>query len=144
LAEQSKRVERLNADLAHLEKEVVDAKRQALLALSDLEPIVPRLETLADVDTYAMRLFSTDNRISRAARRTLIELSKDKDPVVRRECVRVFGAMPDYPECFIDLQDPLIVSRLREMVLKDPERGVRLEAKLTLRKLEVDLGDEQY
>lgn len=91
-----------------------------------------------------MRLFSTDNRISRAARRTLIELSKDKDPVVRRECVRVFGAMPDYPECFIDLQDPLIVSRLREMVLKDPERGVRLEAKLTLRKLEVDLGDEQY
>jgi hypothetical protein len=143
LEEQSKRVESFSASLAQLEKEVRDVKRQASLALSDLKHIVPRLETLADVDTYAMRLFSSDGRISRVAKRTLIELSKDKDPVVRRECVRVFGAMPDCPECFVDPQDPTIISRLQKMALKDSEHGVQLEARLALNKLGVDLRDEQ-
>ena len=142
LEEQSRKVKKLSISLAQLEKELDDVKGQASLALSDLERIVPRLETLAHVDTYAMRLFNTDRQISQVAKRTLIELSKDKDPVVRRECARVFGAMPDYPECFADLQDPLIISRLQQMALEDPERGVQLEARLTLRKLGVDLEEE--
>ena len=116
-------------------------KKQARSAQREVEQVVPRLETLANVDTYAMRLFGTNSKISQVAKRTLVELSRDDDPVVRRACVRVFGAMPDYPECFIDLQDPLIISRLREMALKDPERGVQLEARRTLEKFRVDLGE---
>jgi cell division protein FtsB len=143
LRKQSKETESLHASLARLKEELDDIEEQAALAGRDVKRIVPRLETLANIDTYAMRLFSTNNKISRVAKRTLIELSKDEDPVVRRKCVRVFGAMPDYPDCFIDLQDPLIISRLREMVLKDPERGVQLEARHTLRNFGVDLRDEQ-
>ena len=116
-------------------------KGQASSAQREIKRIVPRLETLANVDTYAMRLFSTNSKVSQVARRTLVELSKDEDPVVRRECVRVFGAMPYYPDCFVDPQDPLIISRLREMALKDPERGVQLEARRTLAKFGVDLGE---
>jgi archaellum component FlaC len=141
LEEQSKESEKLSASLAQLEKELAGAKKQASLMLSDLKRIVPRLETLASVDTYAMRLFSTNSKVSQVARRTLVELSKDEDPVVRRECVRVFGALPDYPECFVDPQDPLIISRLREMALKDPKRGVQLEARRTLEKFGVALGE---
>ncbi|HID08084.1 MAG TPA: hypothetical protein EYP10_13165 [Armatimonadetes bacterium] len=143
LEERSRRIEKLSAGLARLETELADVKGQALLMLSDLKRIVPRLETLANVDTYAMRLFSADGEISRVARRTLIELSKDEDPVVRRECVRVFGAMPNYPGCFVDPQDPFILSRLQEMALRDPERGVQLEAKLALNKFGVDSNAEQ-
>jgi hypothetical protein len=123
-------------------KELEILERQARSAQHEVERVVPRLETLANVDTYAMRLFSTDSHIGRVAKRTLTELSKDDDPVVRRECVRVFGTMPDYPECFVDLQDPLIITRLREMALKDPERGVQVEARRTLKKFGVDLTGE--
>jgi len=142
LKERSKEVERLSASLVQLQEELLDTRKRASLVQSDLTPIVPRLQTLANVEVYAMRLFSTDREISRVAKRTLIELSRDEDPVVRRECVRVFGAMPDYPECFADLQDPLIISRLQQMALRDPERGVQLEARLALKKLGVDLGEE--
>ena len=48
-----------------------------------------------------------------------------------------------YLECFIDLQDPLIISRLQKMALKNPERGVQLEARLALNKFGVDLTGEQ-
>jgi hypothetical protein len=136
LEEQAKEAENLRTDLAQVRAELEITKKQAVLALSDVQWIVPRLETLANVDTYAMRLFSTDSKIRQAAKRTLLELSKDDDPVVRRECVRVFGAMPDYPECFADLQDPAIIYRLQELA-KDPERGVQLEARHTLQQLGV-------
>ena len=136
---------KLSEEAESLRKGVEVIKEQASSAqqkLRDIEQTAPRLETLATIDTYAVRLLCSDKQISRVAKRTLIELSKDDDPVVRRECVRVFGTMPDYPECFVDLQDPLIISRLQELVLKDPERGVQLEAKLTLKKLGVDLENE--
>lgn len=116
--------------------------KELQLLRRDVTQTLPRLETLASIDTYAVRLLSADREISRVAKRTLIEFSKDKDPVVRRECVRVFGMIPDYPECFVDLQDPLIISRLQQMALEDPERGVQLEARLALKKFGVDLGDE--
>ena len=117
-------------------------RKQMELLHHDLSRMVPRLVALADVESYAVRLLSADDRISRTAKRILIELSKDEDPVVRHKCVRVFGAMPDYPECFADLQDSLIISRLQQMALKDPERGVQLEVRLALKKFGVDLGDE--
>jgi len=143
---QSEELRKSNEDLMKkLEKQAEETRvlrEQAKSAERDIGHIVPRLETLADVDTYAMRLFSADSETSRVARRTLIELSKDNDPVVRRECVRVFGAMPSYPGCFVDPQDHFILSRLREMALTDPERGVQLEARLTLKKLGVDFEDE--
>jgi len=128
----------IQATQADLER----TRKQMELLHHDLSRMVPRLVAMADVDSYAVRLLSADDRISRTAKRALIELSKDEGPVVRYKCVRVFGAMPDYPECFIDLQDPLIVSRLQQMALEDPERGVQLEARLALKRLGVDLGDE--
>jgi len=147
--ERSKKLEKkwskLSEEAESLRKEVEVVKEQASSAqqkLRDIEQTAPRLETLASIDTYAVRLLSADREISRVAKRTLIEFSKDKDPVVRRECVRVFGMIPNYPECFVDLQDPLIISRLQQMALKDPERGVKLEARLALKKLGVDLGEE--
>lgn len=138
-AEDSKvQVERLGTQLQDTLHQVQEeVSKEAASLLMDIRRVVPRLETLANIDTYAMRLLSTDIKISQAAKRTLIELSKDDDPVARRECVRVFGAMPDYPECFADLQDPAIISRLQEMAQKDPERGVQLEARRTLQKIGV-------
>lgn len=135
IQEHKSKVESLGAGLAQVEERIINLKKQAALALRDLDRVVPRLETLADVDTYAMRLFSTDSDVSRTARRALIELSKDDDPVVRRECIRVFGAMPDFPECFVDLQDPKVVRQLQMIAQTDPERGVQLEARRALDRL---------
>jgi len=121
--ELEERLRRQSEEAKGLQEELEITKGQARLVQREVKRIIPRLETLANVDTYAMRLFSADSEISRVARRTLIELSKDEDPVVRRECVRVFGAMPNFPECFVDLQDPAIISRLQEMALKDSTWG---------------------
>lgn len=122
-----KQIEKMQRNLENIEEE-------ARLIKHDLN-IISRLETLAAVDTYAMRLFSNDKKIRQIAKRELIELSKDKDPIVRRRCVCVFGTMLEYPECFDDLKDPRIISRLQEMIINDPERGVHLEAKRVLKKL---------
>jgi hypothetical protein len=135
-------VQTSQADLARLKEELETVRRQATSVLMDVRQVIPRLETLANVDAYAMRLFSADIKISQAAKRTLMELSKDEDPVVRRECVRVFGAIPDYSECFVDPRDPAIISRLQEMAREDPERGVQLEARHTLQKFGVAIDDQ--
>jgi len=136
------RIQDTLAQIQAFQADVEGIRKQLESLRQDLSLAIPRLATLATVDDYAMKLFSADSKISRVARRALIELSKDEDPVVRRECVRVFGAMPDYPECFVDLQDPAIISRLQEMAQKDREHGVQLEAKRTLRKFGVELEGE--
>lgn len=104
---------------------------------------IPRLVTLADVDTYAMQMFSANRNRSLNARVKLIEYSKDDDPVVRRECVRVFDAMWEFQKFFYDLQDPAIVNRLRDLALNDPERGVRLEAQGALRRFGIKIEEKR-
>jgi hypothetical protein len=121
-------------EVDYLRKDIETLKTKVRTAQSDFESRIPRLETLADVDTYTMRLFGTNGQYQMTAKKKLVEYSKDSDPVVRRECIRSFGAMLDYPECFTDPYDPAIIERLNEIAKNDSERGVRLEAKSALEK----------
>jgi hypothetical protein len=139
LENMEKQIQESLAQFQVFRKELENLKGQAKSSKRDVERVILQIETLANVATYGVRIFSADRHTNQIAKRTLIELSKDDNPVVRRECVRVFGTMPDYPECFVDIQDPLIISQLQEMALNDRERGVQLEARRTLKKFGVDL-----
>lgn len=125
--------EELQDRLAAQSKEMDDIRRQAKLANRDIQAKIPRLEKLAEVDTAAMQMFSATRHEQQSARSKLLQYIQDNDPVVRRECIRVFGAMPEYPELF-DLQDHGILDRLRDLAGKDKQRGVQIEAKEALKK----------
>jgi cell division protein FtsB len=135
--EQSEEARSLRRELEVIKEQARSTKQES----RDIEPLISRLKILASVEIYGVRLLSADKRISQVAKRALVELSKDEDPVVRRECARVFGSISDYPECATDTQEPFIISRLREMAVADPERGVQLEARLALKKLGIDLKE---
>jgi hypothetical protein len=130
------------AEIALQRKDLESTKHRASILQNRINEQIPTLVTLAEVDIRAMQLFSTVKRHSSAAKTVLLELSKDDIAVVRRECARVFGAMPDHPECFTNLHDAVVIARLREMTQNDPERGVRVEAKLALGKFEKDLDSK--
>jgi hypothetical protein len=135
--------EELQDRLTAQSKEMDDIRRQAKLANRDIQARIPRLEKLAEVDTAAMQMFSVTRKSRQAARSKLLQYCLDEDDsVVRRECIRVFGAIPDYPGHF-DLQDEAILNQLRELALRDKERGVRLEAIQALKKFGVDLDTEE-
>lgn len=135
LAKQQDKADTLGSNLARMAERLDTVRKQAAEASRQLS-LVPRLATLAEVDKYAMRLFSETRRTRLVAKAQLLELSKDPDPVVCRECIRVFGAMLDYPECF-DLPDEDIVARLQGIAETTKERGVRLEAEAALRRLAI-------
>jgi hypothetical protein len=123
-----------------LRQKLEEINRQTKAVQDDIKLKLPRLEALADIDTYAIGLFSGDLRRSRTARSQLVQLSMDEnDAVVRRATVRVFGAMPKYFAGYD--QERTVVDRLKEMALRDPEPGVRLEARHALREFGMDLDD---
>ena len=122
------------AESVQLRAELASLKKQMRSAVRDFDRRIPRLETLADVDTYTMHLFGKNKTSRKNALRKLIQYSFDNDPVVRRECIRSFGAMPDHPKCFTDPSNPRVLGRLKEMAEKDKERGVRIEAEQALKK----------
>ncbi|TEU18196.1 MAG: hypothetical protein E3J21_06565 [Anaerolineales bacterium] len=97
---------------------------------SDAE-ILTRLHALAEVDRYAMGFFGDDTMRRKAAKKGLLQLSKNPDPIIRRECLCVFAVMPDYLEDWFDEE---IAAQIEHMVEKDKERGVRKEAEATKRK----------
>lgn len=98
----------------------------------DIAQNIPRLTNLAEVDTFAMSLFSNKSKKSRIARAKLMELSKDSDAVVRRACVCVWRVMPQKYNLFNPENHHEIIDRLTEMANHDPERGVQIEAKRAL------------
>lgn len=134
--------ERLRKQFDEQAKTVDDVRKQIKMAQHDIQDKLPRLEILASVDTYAMKLFSANQREQQNALSKLLQYIQDDDPVVRRECIRVFGAMPEYPEIF-ELQDRGIRNRLHILALTDKERGVQLEARAALKNFGVDLDQEK-
>ncbi len=130
-------LEQLQGQVKEQTQFVDSVDRKAQSANREIQLRLPRLESWAEVDTYAMKLFSSDRRQHQNARSKLLQYSLDNDPIVRRECIRVFGVMPEYPDLF-DLTDQGILDRLRQMSVKDKERGVRLEAIEALRKFGTD------
>lgn len=99
----------------------------------DIE-ILEQLYSLAQVDRYSMRLFGDNLGRREGAKKELWQLSRNTNPVVRRECLRTFAAMPDYLDN--DWYDERIFERINEMEEKDGERGVRIEAQETKKKWE--------
>ncbi len=91
----------------------------------DLQEQVPRLITLADIDTRAMQVYSRDRRLAQGAESILLQLSRHPDPVVRKKCVEVFVEMAE-SDRFRDIELRPIRDRLLEMT-DDLEEGVRKE-----------------
>ncbi len=90
--------------------------------------ILERLHSLAEVDRYAMEFFGDDVRRREAGKKGLLYLSRNDDPIIRRECLRVFAVMPEYLD---DWADEQILDRITSMMKTDGERGVRKEAEAT-------------
>jgi hypothetical protein len=87
--------------------------------------ILERLHALAEVDRYAMELFGDDPIHRKAAKKGLLQLSRNCVPVIRRECLQVFAVMPDYLDDWLDKE---VLARIVDLMNKDEERGVRKEA----------------
>lgn len=87
-----------------------------------------QLHSLYTVDQYAMHAFSDSSGERIGSRKELVQLSKNDDPIVRRECLRAFGAMPRLLQ---DWWDAEVFLRIKEMMERDPEGGVKREASLT-------------
>lgn len=92
--------------------------------------IIERLQALDYIDRYAMNLFGDDAAKRIAAEKGLREQVKSPDPIVRRECIRVFAEMPKYVEDW-SAEEKLVV-QLEELAERDVEGGVRKEAKRAL------------
>lgn len=114
-----KRAETLQEDLRTLRQDI-DADSS----------IVERLHALDDVDRCAMKLFGDDVTKRIAARKGLLQRVKSPDPVVRRECIRVFAEMPNYVEEWS--AEEQILAELKRLAEKDEESGVRKEAEHAL------------
>ncbi len=108
--------------------DIVQVKRQTDMLQRDLSRAAYRLTTLADVDSYSMRLFNTNDEIRKAAIKSLIELSKDGDSIIRYKSIRAFSMMCEFPDYSVDKLDPVIVKILEELAQNDSEAIVRLEA----------------
>lgn len=131
-------LEKLNSDLSQsldklLKLEQLEArlgkalKEQEDQIRGDTE-VLERLHALAQVDRYAMELFGDDAMRRTAAKKGLLQLSNHEDPVIRRECLRVFATMPNYLDDWIDEE---IFAQIDYAVNRDVERGVRKEAEAT-------------
>ena len=114
-----KRAENLQGDLTTLRQDT-DA---------DLA-VVERLHALDSVDRYAMNLFGDDADKRMAARKGLLERVKSHDPIVRRECIRIFAEMPKYVENWSAEEEVLF--QLKSLAEEDKEDGVRKEAERAL------------
>lgn len=93
---------------------------------------------LIQIDEHGMAVFSEDTDRRWKSKSALIEMSHRPDPIIRRRCVRVLGALEEYDEA--------VARRLEEIAESDSARGVRREAEEALRRLKdrqrVD-GDER-
>ena len=117
------------------ESDIRGVREQTELLHRDLGRTAQRLVALADVDTYALRFYSTSEEISRNARNALVELSKDDDPVTRFKCIQVFGLIAKHCSLAPNGQpDPMIIRRLQELAT-DPESLVRVVARDVLEQL---------
>ena len=117
-----------------IDKSLNGLKLKVKLLQSELTECIPRIETLAQVDTYSIRLFSEKKKDSIISKKTLIELSKDNDPVVRCKCIQAFNLLAGRQKNIgrIDTANKAIIDRLKWLKKNDPENGVRLEAKRAL------------
>jgi hypothetical protein len=89
---------------------------------------IKRPLALMQIDDYAMRLFADDVTQRNSAILALLEMSQRDDAIIRRRCVKVFGALGAY--------DERIARRLKDMIANDKAGGVRAESEEALRKLE--------
>lgn len=136
LAELDLRLQKGQDSLSQLESSERDlrAKLEEHRQLVSSDKIVlERLNALAEVDKYAMSLFGDDRVRRQNAKKSLRQLSANEDPIVRRECLRVFKKMPDMLD---DWLDDDMFGRIRQIARSDKERGVRQEAEHTAERWE--------
>ena len=118
----------------NIDRSLRDLTKKVKLIQTELKERIPRIETLARIDTYSIRLLSHSKKESLIARRTLVELSKDDDPVVRCKSILAFYLLATRGEIddnsFESKQ--AIIERLSWLAKNDPEIGVKLEARHTL------------
>jgi chromosome segregation ATPase len=88
---------------------------------------VKRALEVIQVDEYGMNTFSDDASQRQQAIMGLIEMSNRESAIIRRRCVRIFGALEEFNQAAAD--------RLAVMIEKDLARGVRKEAEESLRRL---------
>ena len=120
-------------EIEELLSDVKELKSQVRFVQVDTRRLI-ELTTPELVYANSIRLLSADRLTSKIAKQTLIQLSEDDDPVVRRECLRAFDAIPNYPDRFPHLlKDPWIVARLEAMI-GDDQQAIGLEAQRILDK----------
>ncbi len=110
-------------ELKTLQQEMGQTKKGVERDLS----VVKRALEVFQVEEYGMNTFSEDASQRQKAIMSLIEMSKRPNAIIRRRCVRIFGALEEF--------DQAVTDRLTVMTETDPARGVRKEAEEALRRL---------
>jgi hypothetical protein len=138
-SELSKLGDKIRNSLERQHQDVELLQRQIRSTEKTLRRLNEHQETIYKIPTYAVKMLDEDDLTRWVARRTLAELSKDSSPVIRRECIRIFSTIPDYPEVELDVQ--YIIHRLKRLASEETEesQAVRLDARRALRKFGVDL-----
>lgn len=126
-----KKLENTEGKLEKNREDLRNLTLQTKAALNDISRI-QYLETITSVHAAAMQLLRGNIKDFEIAKRKLLELSKDDNSIVRRECIRVFSIITEYPDVFNEIKDDEIIARLIHLSNKDDEMGVRIEAKKTL------------
>lgn len=131
------KIEQLQVQIEDTLKKLKDAEHNLEALRQEVKYLLPNLEvldTIIELEARRVRLFSDSDIDRNVARDTLIEYSKDDNPIIRRMCASIFGSLSQYRN--LDIVGSTIRDRLLELRDKDVSQGVRYEAKLALELLD--------
>lgn len=113
----------------------LDQLRQTLKEIQRIQPELIQFTTLSEIQSKSVLMFSGDMFKAQSAVLSLLEYTRDENPVVRRESVRSFTRVPDAGDSFKLPARTNIIDRLKQIATdKDEEPAVRLEAQRILDK----------
>lgn len=120
---------KLHEQLAELQKTKEEIS-QIELELNQLFPDMSLLQTLLLLKSYTVQALDPDETRSEVAVTTLIEYSRDKNPVIRLEALQQLQKLQtSAPKASFQSR---ILNRLREIAMSDPENLLRGEASNTI------------
>lgn len=134
--ESRNKLELLQSQIKQSTEELHQAKNDLDALSREIKNMLPedinQIEIIASIDRYELKLFSTDEDERNMALETLIEFSKDENPVIKSKCIDIFRTVFEYPLPDVDTQP---VKERVIALISDSNLSVGNKAKYTFDKV---------